>query len=258
MKNDKIYFYLCGTGASFGSPAAYNRNGNIDTNNLKNFRTRSSVFLRVNNTNVLIDCSPDLRQQMMNAKINDLDLILFTHEHSDHTAGVPDIRPFSLFNSKIIPAYMPEKMIENMSNNYKFVFYGEKSYQPFMKIHKLENEFEFNGIKIETFKHNHGDIDCQTYIINKRFAYTTDFKKFYKQEDIDRLKNIEVFIIGLLKYEKHPSHASFEEIMEIVKYIKPKKLCLLTHMTALIDYEDILKRLPERVLPGYDGFTYEF
>ena len=71
-------------------------------------------------------------------------------------------------------------------------------------------------------------------------------------------KNIDVFVVGLLKYDSHPAHASFDEIMEIVNYIQPKKMCILTHMTALIDYDEILTRLPDGVFPGYDGFSYEF
>ena len=131
------------------------------------------------------------------------------------------------------------------------IFEGENEYLPFMNIKKIvDNEFEINNLKILTFKHNHGSIDVQTYRINN-FAYTTDFKKFY-DNDIDKLKNLDLWIVGLLKHESHPSHASFNEIIELVNYLKPKQT-IFTHMTALIDENEILKLCPKNVCPAYDG-----
>ena len=199
---------ILGCGGSFGSPLAWNRHGNIDLNNKRNFRTRSSVLVENNNNNILIDTSPDLRQQLYDAKCTNIDAVLYTHEHSDHTSGLHDMRAMSLINQKIIPAYMPELMVNKMENLYKYIFKGEKEYLPFMKIENIKNKFMFNCTKIETFKHNHGSIDAQTYKINK-FAYSTDFKKFY-EEDIDKLKNLDLWIVGLLREDSHPAHAGFD------------------------------------------------
>ncbi len=179
---------ILGCGGSFGSPLAYGRNGNIDINNIRNFRTRSSVLINVDNTTILIDTCPDLRQQLYSAQCTDIDAVLYTHEHSDHVSGLPDMRAISLIKGKIIPAYMPVEMIEKIKSHYKFIFEGEKEYAPFMRIEKIDNMFKINNVKISTYKHNHGSIDVQTYRI-KNFAYTTDFKKFY-DNDIDNLKNV--------------------------------------------------------------------
>ena len=124
---------ILGCGGSFGSPLAYGRNGNIDTNNSRNFRTRSSVLINVDKTNLLIDTSPDLRQQLYSAKITNIDAVLYTHYHTDHVSGIPDMRAISFINDKIIPAYMPIEMIEKISTLYRFIFEGEKEYSPFMK-----------------------------------------------------------------------------------------------------------------------------
>ena len=123
---------VLGCGGSFGSPLAWGRNGNIDINNSNNFRTRSSILIEINNTNILIDTSPDLRQQLYSAKCTNIDAVLFTHIHSDHTSGLPDMRAISLINDKIIPAYMPENMKDEILSHYKFIFKGEKDYRPFM------------------------------------------------------------------------------------------------------------------------------
>ena len=170
---------ILGCGGSFGSPLAWNRNGKLDIDNLNNFRTRSSILINYRNTIILIDTSPDLRQQLYLAKCTNIDAVLFTHIHSDHTSGLPDMRAVSLINEKIIPAYMPLDMREQILSNYKYIFKGHKDYSPFMKINILENNFKINNIDIQTFKHNHGSIDVQTYRIGN-FAYSTDIKKFYE------------------------------------------------------------------------------
>tara|TARA_B100000579_G_scaffold328412_1_gene278422 strand:- start:92 stop:844 length:753 start_codon:yes stop_codon:yes gene_type:complete len=242
---------ILGCGGSFGSPLAWNRNGNIDINNNNNFRTRSSILINTDNTNILIDTSPDLRQQLYKAQCTRIDAVLFTHIHSDHTAGLPDMRAMSLINDKIIPAYMPDNMKNDILSHYKFIFKGDKDYKPFMKICSLNNFFSINNIKIETFKHNHGSIDVQTYKINN-FAYSTDLKKFYNN-DLDKLKNLDLWIVGLLRDEPHPSHAGFDQIMEYINYIKPKKT-IFTHMTALLDEKKLSSKIPKNIIVGYDGF----
>ncbi len=245
---------ILGCGGSFGSPLAWNRHGNIDLNNKRNFRTRSSILIEEQNNCILIDTSPDLRQQLYNAKCTNIDAVLYTHEHSDHTSGLPDMRAMSLINQKIIPAYMPEEMILKMETFYKYIFKGEKDYLPFMKIKKIQDSFSFQGTNIETFKHNHGSIDVQTYKFGK-FAYSTDIKKFYNN-DINKLKNLDLWIVGLLREDPHPAHAGFDQVMEFVNYIKPKKT-VFTHMTALLDENLLKEKCPNNVMPGYDGMIID-
>ena len=241
---------ILGCGGSFGSPLAWGKNGNIDINNKRNFRFRSSILVSDKNTTLLIDTSPDLRQQLYNAKCTNIDAVLFSHIHSDHTSGLPDMRLISLINDKIIPAYMNLDMKDEMLINYKYIFLGHKGYKPFMKYKKLTENFNINKFNIETFRHNHGSIDSQTFRIGN-FAYSTDIKKFYNT-DIDKLKNLDLWIVGLLRPETHPSHAGFDEIIDHIKYLKPKKT-IFTHMTASIDEETINDLSPENVYAGYDG-----
>ena len=245
---------VLGSGGSFGSPLAWGRNGNIDIHNLNNFRTRSSILIEINNTNILIDTSPDLRQQLYSAKCTNIDAVLFTHIHSDHTSGLPDMRAISLINDKIIPAYMSKDMKDKILSHYKFIFKGDKDYRPFMEIRDIQNKFFINNIEIQTFKHNHGSIDVQTYRIGK-FAYSTDLKNFYKN-DIDNLQDLDLWVVGLLRIDPHPSHAGFEQILDYIKYIKPKKT-IFTHMTALLDEEKLISKCPKNVLPAFDGMEIE-
>ena len=245
---------VLGSGGSFGSPLAWGRNGNIDIHNLNNFRTRSSILIEINNTNILIDTSPDLRQQLYSAKCTNIDAVLFTHIHTDHTSGLPDMRAISFINDKIIPAYMSKDMKDKILSHYKYIFKGDKDYRPFMEIRDIQNKFFINNIEIQTFKHNHGSIDVQTYRIGK-FAYSTDLKNFYKN-DIDNLQDLDLWVVGLLRSDPHPSHAGFEQILDYIKYIKPKKT-IFTHMTALLDEEKLISKCPVNVLPAFDGMEIE-
>ena len=160
------------------------------------------------------------------------------------------MRAMSLINKSIIPAYLSANIHDSMISNYKYIFKGVKDYSPFMTANILEDNFSIDKTKIETFKHNHGSIDVQTFRINN-FAYSTDIKNFY-ENDIDKLKNLDLWIVGLLRYDSHPSHAGFDQILDYIKYLKPKKT-LFTHMTALLDQEDLLSKCPENVEPAYDG-----
>ena len=170
---------VLGCGGSFGSPLAWNRNGNIDINNPKNHRTRSSVLININDQNLLIDTSPDLRAQLYNARCTKIDAVLFTHEHSDHTSGLPDMRAMSLINQSIIPAFLSSDIKDSMTRNYQYIFDGHRDYLPFMSVKTIESTFSIGKTKINTFKHNHGSIDVQTYRINN-LAYSTDLKNFYE------------------------------------------------------------------------------
>ena len=245
---------ILGCGGSFGSPLAWNKNGNIDINNPNNFRTRSSILITINNQNILIDTSPDLRTQLYNAKCTSIDAVLFTHVHSDHTSGLPDMRAISLINNKIIPAYTPNEMKNEILRNYKYIFTGEKDYIPFMQIKSIDSKFLIKDIEIETFKHNHGSIDAQTYKIGN-FAYSTDLKSFY-DNDIEKLKNLDLWIVGLLRDDPHPSHAGFDQIIDYINYIKPKKT-IFSHMTALLDEKKLISKCPLNTLPGVDGMEIE-
>ena len=125
---------ILGCGASYGSPLAYGQNGNIDINNKRNFRTRSSVIIIINETTILIDTSPDLRKQLYDAKCTKINAVLFTHLHADHTAGLPDLRAMSVINKKIIPAYIPSEMSKDLLSHYKYIFEGDRDYKPFMSF----------------------------------------------------------------------------------------------------------------------------
>ena len=132
---------ILGCGGSFGSPLAWNKNGNIDIKNKKNIRTRSSLLLNLNNHNILIDTSPDLRNQLYEAKCTNIDSVIFTHLHSDHTAGLPDMRSMSLINDKSkLYNFEPGYYLSLYDNLYGFTYYNKYTYYPFISKFYYNNE----------------------------------------------------------------------------------------------------------------------
>ena len=257
---------ILGCGGSFGVPLIGNFFGNCKKTNKKNYRLRPSILLYYKQKNILIDTSPDLRLQLLNAKCSKIDAVLYTHKHADHVHGINDLRAISLIMKKKIPAWGSIQTINYLKDSFRYIFdinldnkkntdkYKKSDYyNPIMNLNKIENIFKFKNIKINSFQHNHGDIDCTTYRIGD-FAYTTDIKYFY-DNDIDKLKGVKKWIVGCLRYDSHPSHANFNQILEFVNYLKPKKT-YLTHLTGWLDYDELLKKCPKNVEPAFDGLEF--
>ena len=169
---------ILGCGSSFGVPLIGNKFGNCDANNEKNYRTRPSILIQENNCNLLIDTSPDLRSQLLKANCDKIDAVLYTHKHADHIHGINDLRALSLIMKNRIPAWGSKETIEYLKNNFSYIFNHSQNYDPIMVTNTILDEFFINNVKINTFQHNHGNIDCTTYIINN-FAYITDINKLF-------------------------------------------------------------------------------
>ena len=256
---------ILGCGGSLGVPLIGNIFGKCNKNNSKNFRTRPGILIKNNKTNILIDSNPDIRIQLLKAKCSQINAILYTHKHADHIHGINDLRAVSMLMKKKIPAWGSKETIEYLKNNFGYIFnykyiknggnYKKKDfYKPIMNLNLIQNNFYVNNVQIISFQHNHGDTNCTTYRIGN-FAYTTDIKKFYNG-DINKLLGIKKWVVGCLRMDKHPSHASFEEVLEFINYIKPNKT-YLTHLTPWMDYDKLLAKCPKNVEPAYDGLQFE-
>ena len=253
-KNNNIKATVLGCGSSGGVPLIGNIWGPCDPNEKKNYRSRVSMLVNIDNKyNVLIDTSPDLRNQMLNAHIKSVDCVLYTHAHADHVHGIDDLRAFCWQRKTPLPIYGDKSTINQITNRFEYAFNSDgKPALPSLKANIIdlgENKI-LDNIKFKAIKQIHGKGYSTGYRFNN-FAYSTDLKKFYNN-DIDKLLNLDLWIVGLLRYDKHSSHASLSEILELIDYLKPKKT-ILTHMTALLDEKELIQLCPENVIPGYDG-----
>lgn len=248
----KVYFL--GTGTSQGIPIIGSKHPVCQSTNFKDKRLRVSIMISWENYTFVVDCGPDFRQQMLASKCEKVDGIIFTHEHSDHTAGIDDIRPFN-FRQGEIPVYAHQRVIENLKNRFAYVFETVDRYPgaPSVKIIEIRNNvlFEIGNKLAIPVNVMHGDLQVFGYRIDD-FAYLTDVKTI---EDIEvaKLKGLKVLVINALREEPHNTHFNLEEALNFITLVKPEK-AYLTHISHLLGFhEEVQKQLPPNVFLAFDN-----
>jgi phosphoribosyl 1,2-cyclic phosphate phosphodiesterase len=252
-----VKFIILGSGSSMGVPRADGYSGNCNLNNKKNFRTRCSALIRFDDINILIDTSPDLRFQLLKNKIRSIDKVFYTHLHADQTHGINDLRPFFLMNKKQIPIFADKKTSKYLNLTFKYCFKSSYGYPSTLKLNDLKNKHMFKNnnkkILIESIPTQHGKIESICYLINKKLAYASDISLFYKK-DYKKLTKLDYLILDCLWYRKHIAHFNLDQVLELVKKLLPQKT-ILTNMHSDLDYDQLKKKLPKNIIPGYDGMT---
>ncbi|MBL7885757.1 MAG: MBL fold metallo-hydrolase [Flavobacterium sp.] len=248
----KIYFL--GTGTSQGIPVIGSHHSVCHSENPKDKRLRVSVWVHSNNFSVVIDCGPDFRQQMLTSKCEHIDAILFTHEHSDHTAGLDDIRPF-YFVQGDIPIYGHQRVLSNLKKRFDYIFETENKYPgvPSVVVNEVVNNVSFT-IKNQTIipiNAWHGSLQVFGYRIGD-FVYLTDVKTV-ENEELEKLKGVKVLVVNALREEPHHSHFSLQEALDFVNLIRPEKT-YFTHISHILGFHDeVQQKLPQNVFLAYDN-----
>ena len=248
-------FTILGCGSSMGVPRADGFFGNCNPNNPKNIRSRCSAIIQGKKENILIDTSPDLRQQLLNNKITKIDRVLYTHMHADQTHGINDLRVFFLKNKKKVPIYTDLNTKKYLLKSFGYCFKKHHDYPPTLELLSIKKNLLIDkSINIESVKVGHGNINSMSFVINKKIAYLPDANKIY-DKDIKIFKNLDYLIIDCLRYKKHPSHFNLDDILKINKLLNPKKV-ILTNLHSDLDYDKLLDILPNNIKPAYDGLTF--
>ena len=251
-------FIILGCGSSMGVPRPDGHFGNCDPENKKNYRTRCSAFIKTDQENVLIDTSPDLRQQMLSLKIKKIDKVFYSHMHADQTHGINDLRSFFIRNKKPINVFadIPTSKYLKKTFSYCFDTYN-REYPATLKLNNINKDLfiknKKNNILIKPVKVQHGNVYSICYIIDKKLAYISDVSKIF-EKDYKYFKNLKYLIIDCLWYRNHPSHFNFEKSLKMINIFSPKK-AILTNLHTDIDYEIIKKKLPKNIIPAYDGLS---
>jgi phosphoribosyl 1,2-cyclic phosphate phosphodiesterase len=254
---EKTKLILLGCGSSLGVPRIDGYWGRAKINK-KNHRMRCSLFIRYKDMNILIDTSPDMRNQFLNNKIKKLDFVVYTHDHADQTHGINELRPFFWNNKKKIPIYADKKTSNYLINSFKYLFVKQsKYYKPILKMNIIKNNFflkkNISSIQLETIRVRHGDINSNGYLFNK-IAYISDCSSI-SSKSLKRLMNLKLLIIDCLKFKSHKTHLNFKRCLSYIKILKPKK-AILTNLHSDIDYSFLRKKLlkiSKNIVPGYDG-----
>ena len=255
MKNK---FTILGCGSSLGSPWITNYSAKLKKNK-KNIRTRCCAHIQKGNLSILIDTSPDIKNQFLKNKIKTLDAIIYTHEHADQTTGIFEMRPFFWKNKKKIPIYGSTRTIKELKDKYTFCFKQKDGYKPIMKAVIVNKKFKIfnkkNNIKIEPLEVTHGMIKATGYLFDK-IAYISDCNKI-SNKVTKKLMNLDFLVIDCLRENKHPSHFNYDDAINFVKLVKPKKT-ILTNLHIDLDYFTLKKKLPKNIIPAFDGLSFNF
>lgn len=248
-----------GTGTSQGVPIIGVNHPVCLSSNPKDQRLRSSILIETETTTLTIDCGPDFRQQMLRTQNKRLHAILFTHEHSDHTAGLDDIRPYTYQGNHLIQLFALKRVCESIQKRFDYFFATENRYPgaPQVQLNEIEgfNQIKVNELDILALPITHGKLPILGYRIGK-FAYITD-STFLSEETYAALQNLEVLVINALRKEPHPAHNHLNLALEHIERISPQKT-YLTHIGFEMGFHDeVNKELPQGVELAYDGLQFE-
>jgi phosphoribosyl 1,2-cyclic phosphate phosphodiesterase len=219
-------------------------------------RLRTSIHIAVGGKSFVIDSGPDFRMQMLREGIVQLDALIFTHEHKDHTAGMDDIRPFNFLQKADIPIYGTPPVIKQLKAEFAYVFSDFKyPGAPGVRVNEIGNSpFEIDGVKIIPIQVFHHKLPVLGYRIAD-FTYITD-ANYISDEEIEKIKGTRVLVLNALQINPHISHFNLSEALETVDRIQPEK-AYFTHISHRLGVsQEIEKTLPPHISLAYDGLTF--
>jgi phosphoribosyl 1,2-cyclic phosphate phosphodiesterase len=248
----KVYFL--GTGTSQGIPIIGSNHPVCKSSDKKDKRLRVSVWIIWDDNSIIIDCGPDFRQQMLTSNCQKIDAILYTHEHSDHTAGLDDIRPF-FFKQGDIPVYGHQRVLDNLIKRFDYIFENENKYPGAPNVNPIEVvnniPFQIANTTVIPINVKHGNLQVFGYRIQD-FAYLTDVKTIDTVE-IEKLKGVKVLVVNALRHEPHNTHFNLQEAIDFITLVQPEK-AYLTHISHLLGFhEEVQKTLPDNIFLAYDN-----
>lgn len=250
-----------GTGTSQGVPVIGCRCEVCLSADKRDKRLRTSAMVECGDVRIVIDAGPDFRCQMLSAGVRQIDAILLTHFHKDHTGGLDDVRAFNFVDySTIRPVniYATPTTAEVIRKDYDYAF-AENKYRgvPEMHLHEIDQNapFYIKGVEVLPIRGMHSRFEVTGYRIG-RLAYLTDFKQI-TDEEVEKLQGVDTLVVNALRFRPHDSHFSVGEAVELIKQVKPRK-AFLTHLSHEIGLHSASeKRLPQGVELAYDGQTID-
>lgn len=259
----RLKFTLLGTGSSGGVPRIGNDWGVCDPAEPKNRRLRCGALAEMFDeegsepTRILIDTSPDLREQLLSVDVARLDAAVFTHDHADQTHGLDDLRVIAIRMRQQVPVHMDEATAGTLTRRFDYCFEGRGGYPPILDLQPLikpDEPLEIAGpggvMTLLPLDQEHGPIRSLAFRIGN-LAYCNDVSDM-PEDTLEQLMGLDVLIIDALRYTPHPTHANLEQALLWIKRLAPKR-AVLTNMHIDMDYQTLTRELPKGIEPGYDG-----
>ncbi|MEM9878199.1 MAG: MBL fold metallo-hydrolase [Pseudomonadota bacterium] len=243
---------ILGCGTSHGVPRIGGYWGDCDPNEPKNRRRRVSIAVEDAGSRVLIDTTPDLREQLLDADINAVDAVFYTHDHADHCHGIDDLRGLFHATGRPVQVYADAGTLNALKQRFAYVFEGAGGYPAIAEAHVLDvgTSVHVGALCVESFPLKHGRIPSVGYRFGT-VTYSTDVSEIPPESEA-AFKGLDVWIVDALRRRPHPSHPHLAKALRWIEAYAPK-MAYLTHMAWDIDYQTLCDELPEHIRPAYDG-----
>jgi phosphoribosyl 1,2-cyclic phosphate phosphodiesterase len=245
---------LLGSGTSSGVPRIGNDWGACDPAEPKNRRMRVSILVESATTRILVDTSPDMRAQLLAADVIDIDAILWTHDHADHSHGLDDVRQIYHHRRAPVPGYARAQTMRLLQQRFAYAFEGANGYHPTIEAHILPDGLRIGDIDIACVDQPHGDIWSTGFRFShggRTIGYATDFHAI-TPDMLALYDGIDLWVVDALREKPHPTHAHLAMTLAGIEATRPGR-AILTHMDQSMDYATLRRTLPKGVEPGYDG-----
>ena len=245
---------ILGSGTSSGVPRVCRDWGQCDPANPKNRRRRVSILVEWERVRILVDTSPDLREQLLDADVADVEAVIWTHDHADHCHGIDDLRQLYHGRGRPVAGYARQETLDSLDRRFGYAFEGKDGYPAVVTPNLLPNHMNLAGLSIRTVDQPHGNITTAGLRFDagdKTVVYSTDFNALTEDMEI-AFQGADLWIVDTLRRRPHPSHPHLKQTLEWIERLKPGR-SVLTHMDNSMDYETLRAELPEGVEPGYDG-----
>lgn len=254
---------VLGCGTSSGVPRIGGNDGagdwgECDPGDPRNRRRRVSVLVEHRGTTLLVDTGPDLREQLLSARVNRLDGVFITHDHADHAHGIDDLRQVFHAMGTPVPVHASAMTFAVLKRRFDYVFEGTSFYPATCTAHELNGPIVIGGVTVTPFAQNHGNIDSTGLRFDadgRAFAYSTDVKALDARAD-SALAGLDLWIVDALRRTPHPTHSHLAQTLDWIAARRPAR-AVLTHMDQSMDYRTLAAELPAGVEPGYDGLVID-
>lgn len=249
---------ILGCGTSSGVPRVGNDWGTCDPAEPRNRRRRVSILVEHEGVTVLVDTGPDLREQLLDAQVNEVDAVVWTHDHADHCHGIDDLRQLFHARGARVSGYARQETLGTLLVRFGYLFYGNGDYPPVATANLLPDSLAIGPLSVRIVDQPHGSITSAGIRFDadgKSIGYSTDVNGL-TEEMVALFRGVDVWIVDALRRRPHPSHASLAETLGWIDVVQPKR-AILTHMDQSMDYRSLVAELPGGVEPGYDGQEIE-
>jgi phosphoribosyl 1,2-cyclic phosphate phosphodiesterase len=254
---------ILGCGTSSGVPRIGGKDGrgdwgDCDPSDSRNRRRRASILVEHGDTVILVDTGPDLREQLLSARVSHIDAVFLTHDHADHSHGIDDLRQVFHAMGQPVACYARAETWSVLRKRFDYVFEGTRYYPPTCTATILDGPIDIDDVRVTPFAQNHGNIDSTGYRFDaagRACAYSTDVKRLDARAE-SALADLDLWVVDALRRHPHPTHSHLAQTLEWIENYQPRH-AVLTHMDQTMDYMRLADELPAGIVPGYDGLIIE-